>query len=260
MRSIIGRRAFLAGAVSVSLFGPALADEAKDGVVFAEQQLKPYSAKPVFVAPGVPFDAKACAAGKTMLSMPNSSANPFLKGIIDRMKRVGAEIGLKVVEWENQGQPSQWVQGVEFAIRDKVSMIDLISGIDPKTIEPQVKAAKAAGIKVMTSHFYDPSQLQDPLVSSSLTIGFNRSRQDPRRLGDRPYEWRGECRAGGKRRSPADGPSGERVRGRTDDALPGLQDQQEDQRRRDRVGHEDTAFGAGGSAGRPDRRRGRPDL
>ncbi len=173
MRSIIGRRAFLASAVSVSLFGPALADEAKDGVVFAERQLKPYSAKPVFVAPGPPFDAKACASGKTMLSMPNSSANPFLKGIIDRMKRVGAEIGLKVVEWENQGQPSQWVQGVEFAIRDKVSMIDLISGIDPKTIEPQVKAAKAAGIKVMTSHFYDPSQLQDPLVSSSLTIGFN---------------------------------------------------------------------------------------
>src|SRR5262249_49881796 len=72
----------------------------------------------------------------------------------------------------NQGQPSQWVQGMEFAIRDKYDIVDLISGIDPSTIEPQVKAAKEAGVKVMTSHFYDPSDKQNPLVSSSLTIGF----------------------------------------------------------------------------------------
>lgn len=167
------KRALLTGAILAGLCAPALADATQDGVAYAEQQLQPYSAKPVFHAPGDPFDAKACAHGKKMLSMPNSSANPFLKGIIDRMQRIGADVGLKVVEWENQGQPSQWVQGVEFAIRSKFDIIDLISGIDPKTIGPQVKAARAAGIKVMTSHFYDPSQPQDPLVSSSLTIGFN---------------------------------------------------------------------------------------
>ena len=109
---------------------------------------------------------------RKQLSIPNSSANPFLKGIIDREKKAGAEIGLQVKEWENQGQPSQWVQGMEFAIRDKYDIVDLISGIDPSTIEPQVKAAKEAGVKVMTSHFYDPSDKQNPLVSSSLTIGF----------------------------------------------------------------------------------------
>ena len=146
---------------------------AQDGLAAAKEFLAPFSAKPVFTAPGEPFDAKACAAGKKMLSIPNSSANPFLKGIIDRMKVVGNELGLEVVEWENQGQPSQWVQGFEFAIRDKFDIIDLISGIDPGTVSPQVKAAKAAGVKVMTSHFYDPSFAQDPDVSSSLTIGFN---------------------------------------------------------------------------------------
>ena len=165
--------AFLTGTMLAASPTPALADATQDGITYAEQQLKAYTAEPVFRAPGVPFDAIACAKGKSMLSIPNSSANPFLKGIIDRMKRVGADLGLKVIEWENQGQPSQWVQGMDFAIRDKVDIVDLISGIDPKTIEPQVRAAKAAGIKVMTSHFYDPSQPQDPLVSSSLTIGFN---------------------------------------------------------------------------------------
>jgi ribose transport system substrate-binding protein len=108
-----------------------------------------------------------------MLSIPNNSTNPFLKGIIDRMKVVGEELGLEVVEWENQGQPSQWVQGFEYAIREDFDIIDLISGIDPATVAPQVKAAKDAGVKVMTSHFYDPSFEQHPDVSSSLTIGFN---------------------------------------------------------------------------------------
>jgi len=163
----------VSGAAFTALTPPAFADAASDGVAKAKASLAVYVAKPVFVAPGEAFDAKACAKGKKMLSIPNSSANPFLKGIIDREKAAGAEVGLEVKEWENQGQPSQWVQGFEQAIREKYDIIDLISGIDPGTVEPQVKAAKDAGVKVMTSHFYDPSFKQDPLVSSSLTIGFN---------------------------------------------------------------------------------------
>ncbi|RYG19071.1 hypothetical protein EON82_21880, partial [bacterium] len=37
-------------------------------------------------------------------------------------------------------------------------------GIDPGTIQPQLQAAKDAGVKVMTSHFYDPSFEQNPVV------------------------------------------------------------------------------------------------
>lgn len=151
---------------------PVFADETADGLARAKESIAKYTVKPVFVAPGDPFDAKACAAGKKMLSIPNTSANPFLKAIIDRMKAAGADVGLEVREWENQGQPSQWVQGVELAIREKYDIIDLISGIDPGTIQPQLQAAKDAGVKVMTSHFYDPSFEQNPVVSSSLTIGF----------------------------------------------------------------------------------------
>ena len=166
------RISLLASAVIAAGSLPVMADAASDGWAKAKQKLAVYTQKPVFKAPGEAFDAKACANGKKQLSIPNSSTNPFLKGIIDREKKAGAEIGLQVKEWENQGQPSQWVQGMEFAIRDKYDIVDLISGIDPSTIEPQVKAAKEAGVKVMTSHFYDPSDKQNPLVSSSLTIGF----------------------------------------------------------------------------------------
>lgn len=150
------------------------ADEAGEaGLERAREALEPYLNLPVFTPPGEPFDARACAEGRRQLSIPNTSSNPFLKGIIDRMKEAGALIGLEVVEWENQGQPSQWVQGVEYAIRENFDIIDLISGVAPETISPQVVAATEAGVRVMTSHFYDPSMEQHPSLSSSLTIGFN---------------------------------------------------------------------------------------
>lgn len=151
---------------------PVWADATADGLARAKEELAKYTAKPVFVAPGEPFDAKACAAGKKMMSIPNNSGNPFLKGIIDRMKAVGADLGLTVVEGQNQGTPAEWVQQVELATRDKYDIIDLISGIDPGSIEPALQAAKDAGVKVMTSHFYDPTFEQNKVVSSSLTIGF----------------------------------------------------------------------------------------
>jgi ribose transport system substrate-binding protein len=142
------------------------------GIARAKAVVDQYRASPVFVAPGEPFDAAACAKGKTMLAIPNTSANPFLKGIIEREQHAGQSVGLMVTDWENQGQPSQWIQGVESAIRTKATAIDLVSSIDPDTIEPQIKAAKAAGVKVMTTHFYDPSQAQNPNLSSNLTVSF----------------------------------------------------------------------------------------
>ncbi len=163
----------LAGGLLAGAGAPARADAAADGLAAAKAKLDAYRAKPVFNAPGPAFDIKSCSAGKKQLSIPNSSQNPFLKGIIDREIKVGPMIGLKVEEWQNQGQPSQWVQGVEYAIRGKFSVIDLISGIDPKTIAPQIAEAKKAGVRTMTSHFYDPSQPRSALTTSDLPVSFN---------------------------------------------------------------------------------------
>lgn len=166
--------ALLAAATCLGASGIAGADATADGVAAATQAIAVHRAKPVFTAPGVAFDARKCAAGKKMLSIPNSSANPFLKGIIKREVIVGQELGMQVQEWQNQGQPSQWAQGVEFAVRNKFDIINLISGVDPRTLEPQIRAAKAAGVKTMTSHFYDPSQPVNPLAAASLPVGFNK--------------------------------------------------------------------------------------
>jgi ribose transport system substrate-binding protein len=164
--------ALIAGPVSI--VKSAAATPTDDGVARAQSVIDGYRRKPVFTAPGPAFDARACAAGKKMLSMPNSSANPFLKGIIRQEISAGRELGLAVTEWENQGQPSQWVQGMNFAVQGRFAIVDLISGVNPRLIEPQIKAAADAGVKTMASHFYDPSQPVDPVLAASLAVDFNR--------------------------------------------------------------------------------------
>ncbi len=150
------------------------ADGAADGgLAHARLGIEAHRAKPEFRPPGPAFDARKCAAGKKQLSIPNISSNPFLKGIIDHEIAAGREVGLAVQEWQNQGQPSQWAQGIEFARKNGFQIVDLISGIDPRVLEPQIKLAAQSGVKTMTSHFYDPTQAVNPLVAASLPVSFN---------------------------------------------------------------------------------------
>ena len=79
--------AFMLSAAFAALTAlPSVAQEVDQaGLDRAREALAPYAALPVFTPPGEAFDAVACAEGVKMLSIPNSSANPFLKGIIDRI-------------------------------------------------------------------------------------------------------------------------------------------------------------------------------
>ncbi|MEQ1950133.1 sugar ABC transporter substrate-binding protein [Mesorhizobium sp. CN2-181] len=156
----------------VSGIVPAAADEASDGLARAKELIESYRKTPEYKPGGEAFDIREVAKGKKVLSIPNTSSNQFLKGIIAREIEVGKEIGLEVREWENQGQPSQWVQGIEYAIANKFDVVDLISGVNPAVIEPQLQAAKEAGVKVFTSHFYDPSQPANPLLEGDLPVSF----------------------------------------------------------------------------------------
>lgn len=128
---------------------PALA---QDGVANAEANIAAYSGIPEFVAPGVPFDAQACMADKSILTIPASSAIPFIKVIADHKDKLAEELGFKHAQWENQGNPTQWIQGMEYAANNGFGVISLLAGADPRFFEPQVKAAQEKGVKVVTSH------------------------------------------------------------------------------------------------------------
>ena len=148
-------------AMAVLTYGSAYAD----GLDYFEAQLKPFYDKPSFVAAGPAFDAKACMAGKSIFSIPVSSANPFTANIEKAMAAAAAKVGFKFTTWENQGQSSQWVQGMNAAMNQKASLIDLLAGTDPRVLVPQVREARAAGVpscrRTTTARNNPPSSARD---------------------------------------------------------------------------------------------------
>lgn len=141
-----------------------------------EEFLAPYRELPMFEAPGPAFDAKSCVAGKSMMAMPASSAIPFMNDIQGSMERIADEVGLAYQHWRNQGQSSQWVQGVNAAINQKADLIDLCCGLDPTTLAPQLTEASAAGIPVVASHMtgfeYElPSYVTEDVPADFYRVG-----------------------------------------------------------------------------------------
>ncbi len=120
---------------------------------YFKAQVEPFTSKPEFVAAGDAFDAANCAKDMSVFSIPDSSSNPFTAGIEKAMNAAAGKVGLTFTTWENQGQTSQYVQGMDTAINQKASLIDLLAGPDPRAMVPQVAAAREAGITVIASHF-----------------------------------------------------------------------------------------------------------
>lgn len=150
--------------------------EGAESLEYFKKQLEPFTKLPEFVAPGPPFDARSCIQGKSMLSIPVSSANPFTKNIEDAMEAVAKEVGLTFIRWKNQGQPLQWVQAMEHGINQKVDLIDLLAGTDPRVLVPQVQAALDAGIPVVASH-YSGLEQAIPLASHGVPIDYFKAGQ-----------------------------------------------------------------------------------
>lgn len=156
-----------------ALMATAAANAATPDLDAAKALIAAHSALPTFTPPGPAFDAKKCMAGKKILTIPVSSANPFTKNIATAMTQVGKQIGFEVKEWENQAQPTQWVQGMEFAINNHYDAIDMLGGVNPQVLGPQIAQAKKAGIKIYTSHLYDTIQTPDPSTDLSMQVAYH---------------------------------------------------------------------------------------
>lgn len=140
----------LVSALTLATAVPTLAQD--DPVAAAQANIDAYSVIPDFTAPGEPFDARACMEGKSILTVPASSAIPFVKTIADHKDALAETLGFEHAQWENQGNPTQWIQGIEYAGNNDFDLVSLLAGADPRFFEPQVKAAQEKGVKVVTSH------------------------------------------------------------------------------------------------------------
>ncbi len=148
MRRMIATQAALA--LGLGIAGAAQAQH--DLVARAQAELDQHRGIPDFEPPGEPFDARACMAGKRILSVPASSAIPFVNTINRHIAAIAEEVGFTYDVWENQGQVSQWVQGMDRGASGGYDLVELLAGADPRSLGPQVDAVQAAGGLVVASH------------------------------------------------------------------------------------------------------------
>lgn len=133
---------------------------------------------PTFEAPGEPIDLSSLE-GKKVFEIP-SVPNPFLQSITDTMQGIADEVGIDYTVFENQAQVSQWVQGMDQAIRADSDLIILNGSPDPRALQPQLQEAEQAGIPVLVVHFHDDSSVPPPdcegcngAVKGLVTAPFN---------------------------------------------------------------------------------------
>jgi ribose transport system substrate-binding protein len=137
-----------------------------------------YKGLPTFTAPGPAVDISKLK-GKSMFLIP-LVPNPFNESIQNTMRDIAQRVGIKFTLYPNQGQASQWVQGMNQAITAKPDIIVLSTAPDPRVLQPQLTAAKKAGIPVVVTHFYDDSSPDPPAcegcaagVTALVTAPFN---------------------------------------------------------------------------------------
>lgn len=155
---------------------------AQDGVATATANIAAYSGLPEFVAPGEAFDASACMAGNSIFTIPASSAIPFITTIANHKNALAETLGFKHMVWENQGNPTQWIQGIEHAVNNDFDLVSLLAGADPRFFQPQVSTAQTAGVKVVTSHLTGLEQDAPAGVDGATAI-------DYRKAGELMADW-----------------------------------------------------------------------
>ncbi len=119
-------------------------------------QLAAYEGVPTFQSPGPAIDV-ASLRGKTIYSIPQTTAIPFLAVTEQAEKTMASSYGINFVEYSTQGQTNQWIQGIDQAVASHASGI-MLNALDPRLVAPQIASARAAGIAVESSQFADVSQ------------------------------------------------------------------------------------------------------
>lgn len=133
---------------------------AVDPMAKLQAKVDQYRAEPKFNAPG-PAIAVSSLKGKSVYIVPETN-NVFNNVNVAQMKTLAASAGMNATVYDNQGTSAQWVQGIQTAISQHVNLIILANAPDPRALQPQLTAAKAANIPVLVTHFYDDSTTPPP--------------------------------------------------------------------------------------------------
>ncbi len=239
----------LLGVCIASGLAAAAAPAYADGVADAKALIAKYSKLPSFEAPGPAFDAAACMKGKKIFAIPLTDDNPFEVAIVGGMAQAAKMVGFDFRAWQTQLSPDQWTQGINKAVEEKYNLIDLVGGLPPEYIAPQIGEARTKGVKVVTTHDYDFTQTPPDFLDGS-------AKTDYVTVGKLIAAW-AIAKTDGKVDAVVLGPDEITPTGPLEESgarlfqgkLPVLQDDLH-QHARGGMGDQDSAGGSGGPAGR----------
>jgi ribose transport system substrate-binding protein len=122
-------------------------------LAYVRAQIAKYKRPTAYTAPGPPFDAKK-ARGKTIFNVTYSSTIPFIQAIDDSEAAIAKQVGIKWIQFNTVGGPTEWSKGIDQAIAQKVDAIQLHADI--RGLAPALGRAKKAGIPVFARHYLSP--------------------------------------------------------------------------------------------------------
>jgi ribose transport system substrate-binding protein len=125
---------------------PALVES---GAEAARAEVARFLARPPFIAPGPAFDAAGELRDRRIFEIPITSEVPFIGAVEKGMRQAAEEVGAELTVYPNQGEPSQWAQGIRTAISRKADAILLLAQ-DPELVGPQIREAEAEGVPVIS--------------------------------------------------------------------------------------------------------------
>lgn len=133
-------------------------------VAGAQAEIDKYTAVPPFEPEPSAFDASK-AKGKLIWAVPINSALPYQQAIDAGMKDAAAAAGVDIQFFENQGTVKEWVAGIEQGISRKADLIMLDAAPNPAQLQPQIAAAKKAGIPIIATNMPTDDQFPPGALS-----------------------------------------------------------------------------------------------
>jgi ABC-type sugar transport system substrate-binding protein len=147
--------------------GTAAASSSSAGLAEAEKIVASYRQAPTWQGPDAPVNISKLA-GKRVVYISVSNSIPVLKYWSDQVTKLAAQYGgVKLDVIDAKGSVDEANKGFEQAIATKADAI-MIQALPTKLFAAQIKAAEAAGIKVITANSGVPGKVdggQDAEVS-----------------------------------------------------------------------------------------------
>lgn len=107
---------------------------------------------PPYTPPGPPVSASVLE-GKSALVMAVNSEIDACQTQAKDFAALGQSLGMKVKNFANSGQPSQWVSGAQDAVSGGYNALAMLCGIIPGALAPELQSAHSHGIAVVDGNY-----------------------------------------------------------------------------------------------------------